>query len=48
MLEKKDQRFEMLMTKDERKALASLAAHKGVSQADMVRQMIRRAARRQK
>ena len=40
MLEKKDQRFEMLMTKDERKALASLAAHKGVSQADMVRQMI--------
>ena len=47
-MEKKDQRFDMLLTKSEKKALAALADRRGVSMADMVRQLIRQSAKRRK
>lgn len=47
-MDRKDQRFELLMTREERHALAELASRKGISQANVIRSMIRRAARRLK
>ena len=48
MSENKDQRFEFLLTKQERSDLKALADRRGVSQGDLLRSMIRRAARRVK
>jgi len=44
----KDQRFEFLLTKQERTDLKELATRRGVSQGDLLRGMIRRAAQRLK
>ena len=48
MTDKIDQRFEFLLTKEERKYLRVLANRRGVSQGDLLRSMIRRAAARAK
>jgi len=44
MAGKIDQRFEFLLTKQERSDLKMLAKRRGVSQGDILRGMIRRAA----
>ncbi len=45
-MSKLDQRFEFLLTKQERTSLRELAEHRGVSQGDLIRGWIRAAAQR--
>ena len=45
-MEKKDCRFELVMTKREYDALATLADRQGVSLASVIRAMLRRVAKR--
>lgn len=47
-MEKIDQRLELLLTKSEKTALKRLAEHDGVSMGHVVRNEIRRAAKRKK
>ena len=45
-MEKKTEKFALLMTKTEQKQLVALAKKRGISKGEVVRQMIRRASAR--